>query len=90
MGTSSSHNYSNRINNNNFFVAYEDIKRVIIFIKKKTTDSKNIPIYLISTKSIPNFIQILEKHDIFNILFSHNKDNTINIDITDNLNLEKT
>ena len=48
-----------------FYIAYERIKIINNLIKDNETKTKNISYYLIPKKSLPNFIESIQKSKIF-------------------------
>ena len=56
-----------------YFEAYENIKKIIYLIRKNK--QLNNEVYLISTKSIPNFIKLIEESKVLDYITNENIDN---------------
>ena len=83
MGCSSSNKKKNPVEpetpKNDFFEAYKSFKENIILYKKVEYRSVSFKGYLISTKTIPKFIELIKNRNILKHLFKDNnkKDNII-------------
>ena len=69
-----------------FFKAYKSFKKNIILYKKNEKRSVSFKAYLISTNTIPNFLELIEKTNILNYIYlNYNKMDNPNNEIINKL-----